>query len=166
MKKGSTFLEFGGVPVSVGGEFEQYDYLESDMENCVEFEAVSETDFDHFDEVSDAKKLIEAALETLSERERKVIYMRFGIGCRTDHTLEETGFAFEVTRERIRQIESKVIRKMRSYLLRMPKMTHESFHYSEKGSPQRLLSDSEYRRTRVQHNMFLSCYGLDEKLYA
>jgi len=166
MKKGSTFLEFGGVPVSVGGEFEQYDYLESDMENCVEFEAVSETDFDHFDEVSDAKTLIEAALETLSERERKVIYMRFGIGCRTDHTLEETGFAFEVTRERIRQIESKVIRKMRSYLLRMPKMTHESFHYSEKGSPQRLLSDSEYRRTRVQHNMFLSCYGLDEKLYA
>ena len=94
MKKGSTFLEFGGVPVSVGGEFEQYDYLESDMENCVEFEAVSETDFDHFDEVSDAKKLIEAALETLSERERKVIYMRFGIGCRTDHTLEETAFAF------------------------------------------------------------------------
>ena len=166
MKKGSTFLEFGGVPVSVGGEFEQYDYLESDMENCVEFEAVSETDFDHFDEVSDAKTLIEAALETLTERERKVIYMRFGIGCRTDHTLEETGFAFEVTRERIRQIESKVIRKMRSYLLRMPKMTHESFHYSEKGSPQRLLSDSEYRRTRVQHNMFLSCYGLDEKLYA
>jgi len=166
MKKGSTFLEFGGVPVSVGGEFEQYDYLESDMENCVEFEAVSETDFDHFDEVSDAKKLIEAALETLSERERKVIYMRFGIGCRTDHTLEETGFAFEVTRERIRQIESKVIRKMRSYLLRMPKMTHESFHYSEKGSSKRLLSDSEYRRTRVQHNMFLSCYGLDEKLYA
>ena len=166
MKKGSTFLEFGGVPVSVGGEFEQYDYLESDMENCVEFEAVSETDFDHFDEVSDAKKLIEAALETLSERERKVIYMRFGIGCRTDHTLDETAFAFSVRRERIRQIESKVIRKMRSYLLRMPKMTHESFHYSEKGSPQRLLSDSEYRRTRVQHNMFLSCYGLDEKLYA
>ena len=166
MKKGSTFLEFGGVPVSVGGEFEQYDYLESDMENCVEFEAVSETDFDHFDEVSDAKTLIEAALETLTERERKVIYMRFGIGCRTDHTLDETAFAFSVRRERIRQIESKVIRKMRSYLLRMPKMTHESFHYSEKGSPQRLLSDSEYRRTRVQHNMFLSCYGLDEKLYA
>jgi len=114
MKKGSTFLEFGRVPVSVEREFEQYDYLESDMENCVEFEAVSETDFDHFDEVSDAKKLIEAALEKLSERERKVIYMRFGIGCRTDHTLEETAFALDTTRERIRQIESKVIRKMRN----------------------------------------------------
>mgnify|MGYP001216259506 FL=1 len=114
MKKGSTFLEFGRVPVSVEREFEQHDYLESDMENCVEFEAVSETDFDHFDEVSDAKKLIEAALEKLSERERKVIYMRFGIGCRTDHTLEETAFALDTTRERIRQIESKVIRKMRN----------------------------------------------------
>lgn len=166
MKKGSTWLEFGRIPVSVQREFDQYDYLESDMENCVEFEAVSETDFDHFDEVSDAKKLIEAALETLTERERKVIYLRFGIGCETDYTLEETGFAIDATRERTRQIESKVIRKMRSYLLKMPKMTHESFHYSEKGSPKRLLSDSEYRRTRVQHNMFLSCYGLDEKLYA
>ena len=114
MKKGSTFLEFGRVPVSVEREFEQYDYLESDMENCVEFEAVSESDFDHFDEVSDAKTLIEAALETLTERERKVIYMRFGIGCRTDHTLEETAFALDTTRERIRQIESKVIRKMRN----------------------------------------------------
>ena len=68
---------------------------------------VSETDFDHFDEVSDAKKVIETALEKLSERERKVIYMRFGIGCRTDHTLEETAFAFPgATRERIRQIEA------------------------------------------------------------
>ena len=122
MKKGSTFLEFGGVPVSVQREFEQYDYLESDMENCVEFEAVSETDLDHFDEVSDAKKLIGAALEKLSERERKVIYMRFGIGCHTDHTLEEVGRQFFVTRERIRQIEAKTIRKMRSYLLKLPKM--------------------------------------------
>jgi len=124
MKKGSTFLEFGRVPVSVEREFEQYDYLESDMENCVEFEAVSETDFDHFDEVSDAKKLIGAALEKLSERERKVIYMRLGIGCRTDYTLEETAFALDTTRERIRQIEAKTIRKMRSYLLKLPKMTY------------------------------------------
>ena len=66
MKKGSTSLEFCRVPVSVEREFEQYDYLESDMENCVEFEAVSETYFYHFDEVSDAKKLIEAVLEKLS----------------------------------------------------------------------------------------------------
>ena len=124
MKKGSTSLEFGRVPVSVEREFEQYDYLESDMENCVEFEAVSETDFDHFDEVSDAKKLIEAVLEKLSERERKVIYMRFGIGCRTDHTLKETGFVLNVSRGRVRQIEAKTIRKMRSYLLKLPKMTY------------------------------------------
>ena len=118
MKKGSTFLEFGRVPVSVEREFEQHDYLESDMENCVEFEAVSETDFDHFDEVSDAKKLIETALEKLSERERKVIYMRFGIGCRTDHTLEETAFAFPgATRERIRQIEAKSYQENAEYVI-------------------------------------------------
>lgn len=118
MKKGSTFLEFGRVPVSVEREFEQHDYLESDMENCVEFEAVSETDFDHFDEVSDAKKVIETALEKLSERERKVIYMRFGIGCRTDHTLEETAFAFPgATRERIRQIEAKSYQENAEYVI-------------------------------------------------
>ena len=116
MKKGSTFLEFGRVPVSVQREFDQYDYLESDMENCVEFEAVSETDFDHFDEVSDAKKLIGAALEKLTARERKVLCIRFGIGCYSDHTLEETAPTLGTNRERIRQIESKAIRKMRNMM--------------------------------------------------
>lgn len=52
-------------------------------------------------------------LSTLTPREEKVIRMRFGIGERADHTLEEVGRNFDVTRERIRQIEAKAIRKLR-----------------------------------------------------
>jgi RNA polymerase primary sigma factor len=52
-------------------------------------------------------------LETLSEREAKVLQKRFGIGDSSNHTLEEVGQDFEVTRERIRQIEAKALRKLR-----------------------------------------------------
>ncbi|OYQ75299.1 RNA polymerase sigma factor RpoD [Wohlfahrtiimonas sp. G9077] len=52
-------------------------------------------------------------LETLTPREAKVLRMRFGIDMNTDHTLEEVGKQFDVTRERIRQIEAKALRKLR-----------------------------------------------------
>ncbi|MEA1889528.1 MAG: RNA polymerase sigma factor RpoD [Pseudomonadota bacterium] len=52
-------------------------------------------------------------LDTLTLREAKVLRMRFGIGMNTDHTLEEVGKQFDVTRERIRQIEAKALRKLR-----------------------------------------------------
>ncbi len=52
-------------------------------------------------------------LSTLTPREEKVLRMRFGIGERSDHTLEEVGRDFQVTRERIRQIEAKALRKLR-----------------------------------------------------
>jgi len=52
-------------------------------------------------------------LETLAPREARVLKMRFGIGERANHTLEEVGQDFEVTRERIRQIEAKALRKLR-----------------------------------------------------
>ena len=55
----------------------------------------------------------DSILNSLTERESKVIRMRFGIGLNTDHTLEEVGKQFDVTRERIRQIEAKALRKMR-----------------------------------------------------
>ncbi len=51
-------------------------------------------------------------LKTLTPREEKVLRMRFGIGEKSDHTLEEVGQDFEVTRERIRQIEAKALRKL------------------------------------------------------
>ena len=53
------------------------------------------------------------ALSTLTPREEKVLRMRFGIGEKYDHTLEEVGQDFDVTRERIRQIEAKALRKLR-----------------------------------------------------
>jgi RNA polymerase primary sigma factor len=52
-------------------------------------------------------------LDTLTSREAKVLRMRFGIEMSTDHTLEEVGKQFDVTRERIRQIEAKALRKLR-----------------------------------------------------
>jgi len=52
-------------------------------------------------------------LQTLTSREAKVLRMRFGIDMNTDHTLEEVGKQFDVTRERIRQIEAKALRKLR-----------------------------------------------------
>ena len=54
-----------------------------------------------------------AVLSTLSPREERVLRMRFGIGMNTDHTLEEVGAQFAVTRERIRQIEAKALRKLK-----------------------------------------------------
>jgi RNA polymerase primary sigma factor len=53
------------------------------------------------------------ALATLTPREGKVIRMRFGIGEKSEHTLEEVGLGFDVTRERIRQIEAKALLKLR-----------------------------------------------------
>ncbi len=53
-------------------------------------------------------------LKTLSPKEEKVIRLRFGIGCEREHTLEEIGQEFAVTRERIRQIEAKALRQLRS----------------------------------------------------
>jgi RNA polymerase primary sigma factor len=55
----------------------------------------------------------DSILDTLTPREAKVLRMRFGIGMNTDHTLEEVGKQFDVTRERIRQIEAKALRKLR-----------------------------------------------------
>lgn len=52
-------------------------------------------------------------LATLTPREAKVLRMRFGIEMNTDHTLEDVGKQFDVTRERIRQIEAKSLRKLR-----------------------------------------------------
>ncbi|MGH7789166.1 MAG: sigma-70 family RNA polymerase sigma factor, partial [Candidatus Binatia bacterium] len=53
------------------------------------------------------------ALATLTPREEQVLRLRFGVGERTDYTLEEVGQRFAVTRERIRQIEAKALRKLR-----------------------------------------------------
>jgi len=61
----------------------------------------------------DLAEQVDKILRTLTPREERVLRMRFGIGEKSDHTLEEVGQDFEVTRERIRQIEAKALRKLR-----------------------------------------------------
>ena len=62
---------------------------------------------------SNLKETTGRVLAGLSDREEKVLRLRFGIGVSTDHTLEEVGQVFQVTRERIRQIEAKALRKLK-----------------------------------------------------
>ena len=61
----------------------------------------------------DLAEQVKKILGTLTPREERVLRMRFGVGEKSDHTLEEVGQDFEVTRERIRQIEAKALRKLR-----------------------------------------------------
>ncbi len=62
---------------------------------------------------SNLTEVTNKVLATLTPREARVLRMRFGIGEKSDHTLEEVGQDFDVTRERIRQIEAKALRKLR-----------------------------------------------------
>jgi len=64
-------------------------------------------------ENNEASSRIEQVLSSLTEREEKIIRMRFGIGVNSEHTLEEVGKFFNLTRERIRQIEIKALKKLR-----------------------------------------------------
>ncbi|NDG56928.1 MAG: sigma-70 family RNA polymerase sigma factor, partial [Betaproteobacteria bacterium] len=59
------------------------------------------------------RDVVKEVLDSLTPREAKVLRMRFGVEMSTDHTLEEVGKQFDVTRERIRQIEAKALRKLR-----------------------------------------------------
>ena len=61
------------------------------------------------------KEQLAEIIATLSDREQKIIKMRFGIGGERPHTLEEVGYEFSVTRERIRQIEAKALSKLRKH---------------------------------------------------
>jgi RNA polymerase primary sigma factor len=63
--------------------------------------------------VSNLRDQTRKVLKSLTPREEQVLRMRFGVGDGSEHTLEEVGRSFNVTRERIRQIESKALRKLR-----------------------------------------------------
>jgi RNA polymerase primary sigma factor len=105
------------TPVGEDGDSMLGDFIE-DKEAAVPHDEMITNDLTgHMNEV----------LSTLSPREEKVLRMRFGIGENKDHTLEEVGAYFNVTRERIRQIEAKALRK-----LRHPKRCKKLKTFSEK----------------------------------
>ncbi len=91
------------TPVGDEGDSLLGDFVEDKEAAIPHDEAVNNDLTGHMNEV----------LSTLSPREEKVLRMRFGIGETKDHTLEEVGAFFKVTRERIRQIEAKALRKLR-----------------------------------------------------
>ena len=94
----STETPIGDDEDSSLGDFIEDTVIESPLENATEESLHFATD---------------DVLSSLTAREAKVLRMRFGIGMNTDHTLEEVGKQFDVTRERIRQIEAKALRKLR-----------------------------------------------------
>jgi RNA polymerase primary sigma factor len=94
----STETPIGDDEDSSLGDFIEDTVIESPLENATEDSLHYATD---------------DVLASLTAREAKVLRMRFGIGMNTDHTLEEVGKQFDVTRERIRQIEAKALRKLR-----------------------------------------------------
>ena len=94
----STETPIGDDGDSSLGDFIEDTVIESPLENATEESLHFATD---------------DVLASLTAREAKVLRMRFGIGMNTDHTLEEVGKQFDVTRERIRQIEAKALRKLR-----------------------------------------------------
>ena len=105
------------TPVGEDGDSLLGDFIEDKEAAVPHDEAISSDLTGHMNEV----------LSTLSPREEKVLRMRFGIGEMKDHTLEEVGAFFNVTRERIRQIEAKALRK-----LRHPKRCRKLKTFSEK----------------------------------
>ena len=76
-------------------------------------------------EKTETSEQIQMVLKTLTPKEEKVIRMRFGIGADRDHTLEEVGRHLSITRERVRQIEAKALRKLKhpSRLKALKKLT-------------------------------------------
>ena len=94
----STETPIGDEDDTTLGDFIEDPLLDSPIDSATEFNLIEATG---------------GVLGSLTAREAKVLRMRFGIGMNTDHTLEEVGKQFDVTRERIRQIEAKALRKLR-----------------------------------------------------
>ena len=99
------------APIGDDEDSQVGDFLDSDKNALGESAAVgSPVDIATDEGLREATR---GVLSALTAREAKVLRMRFGIGMNTDHTLEEVGKQFDVTRERIRQIEAKALRKLR-----------------------------------------------------
>jgi RNA polymerase primary sigma factor len=106
-RKVRLILESSRKPLSletpIGEDSELGDFLEDKSTESPNDNLISQ----------DLTNQVERALGTLSAKEKEILRLRFGIGDEGEHTLEEVGKRFSVTRERIRQIETKALRKLR-----------------------------------------------------
>ncbi|OPY79026.1 MAG: RNA polymerase sigma factor RpoD [Syntrophorhabdus sp. PtaU1.Bin153] len=93
------------MPINDGEDSHLFDFIEDQNAATPQESAV-------FDDLIEQ---VNRTLATLTPREEKVLRMRFGIGEKYDHTLEEVGQLFEVTRERVRQIEAKALKKLKHH---------------------------------------------------
>jgi RNA polymerase primary sigma factor len=91
------------TPIGEEGDFHLGDLIE-DKNTILPIDAAIQ---------SNLRETTTLMLASLTPREERIVRMRFGIGMNTDHTLEEVGRQFSVTRERIRQIEAKALRKLK-----------------------------------------------------
>jgi RNA polymerase primary sigma factor len=91
------------APISDDDDTHLYDFIEDKRAQTPQDTAIS----------CDLMEQLNQVLATLTPREEKVVRMRFGLGEKYDHTLEEVGQVFDVTRERVRQIEAKALRKLK-----------------------------------------------------
>ena len=131
-KKIKNIIKISKEPISLETPVGDSDdaYIKDFIEN--------ENDFSPSDTVAsnDLKEKVREVLKTLTPREEKVLKMRFGIDVASEHTLEEVGKDFSVTRERIRQIEVKALRK-----LRHPSRSKKLRSFFEKELEETLASD-------------------------
>ena len=100
-------MEFSLKLICRSNDYSQEDFL-------LDQKTISEYSFEELSK-KDLKLELESAIDSiLNPREKQIIQMRFGFNMPSDYTLEEVGKEFNVTRERIRQIEAKALKKMRS----------------------------------------------------
>ena len=132
-KKIKNIIKISKEPISL--ETPVGDSEDASIKDFIE----SDTDFSPSDTVAnnDLKERVREVLKSLTPREEKVLKMRFGIDVASEHTLEEVGKDFSVTRERIRQIEVKALRK-----LRHPSRSKKLKTFFEKEFDQEFLEDN------------------------
>ncbi len=132
-KKIKNIIKISKEPISL--ETPVGDSEDASIKDFIE----SDTDFSPSDTVAnnDLKERVREVLKSLTPREEKVLKMRFGIDVASEHTLEEVGKDFSVTRERIRQIEVKALRK-----LRHPSRSKKLKTFFEKEFDQEFLDDT------------------------
>ncbi|MHB8071700.1 MAG: sigma-70 family RNA polymerase sigma factor [Candidatus Cryosericum sp.] len=144
VKKIVRYLRLGQQPLSL--ENTVGDEEESRLENFIEDEKSPSPEKETFNKYY--KEQLVRILETLPEREKKILIYREGLQGEYEHTLEEVGTMFQVTRERIRQIEAKAKRKLKEMIAKENGMSDEDMHND--GNVIRHRTSSNRRRTPSQ----------------